>query len=481
MSPSADWSALYPEIVVGAAAILIFLLDAVFWPRRSSRGIGYICLCVSLIALCLELMEWNQEVSSEAFGGMYARDAFSSFFHVLLLGVTVLTVLLALQYLPRDVSSEFYPLLLVASLGTMISVAATNLVLVYVGLELTTLSLCVLSVYAARPAHGVESAAKLYVMGAIGSGVVLYGGSLVYGAVGSTGLRELAVHLLNSGAGDPLLLSGLAFLLVGLCVKIAAVPFHMWAPDVRHGVSAPVAGFISVAPGAAALAILMRFFLYGFEQLSDRWVPAIVVLAIATMLGGYLLAMNQRNLKRLLAYAFLAQGGFALMGIAAANPNGVVGAVFQICVSGLAATGCYALLVMCRRPAEDDTEIGDYAGLAHRHPGIALIFALLLLNLAGLPPSAGFASRFLLMGAAADAGQFVLVVVAALTTLFSAYVACRLVVYVYMRPAAPAPLEVRISPEPMAVLLLTATGTLALGLFPDILIGIVRSSVVSVM
>ena len=481
MNLAADWSVLSPEIVIGSAAVLIFLLDAVFWPRQSSRGIGYICLCVSLIALCLELMEWNQEVNAAAFGGMYARDAFSSFFHVLLLGVTVLILLLALQYLPRDACSEFYPLIMIASLGTMVSVAATNLVLVYVGLELTTLSLCVISVYAARPGHAVEAAAKFYVMGALGSAVILYGGSLVYGAVGSTGLRELSVHLLSSGAGDPLLLGGLAFLLVGLCVKAAILPFHMWAPDVRHGASAPVAGFLSVAPGAAALAVLMRFFLFGAEQLTHRWVPAIAVLAIATMVGGYLLAMNQRNLKRLLAYAFLAQGGFVLMGIAAVNPDGVVGAVFQICVSALAAAGCYSLLVMCRRPVEDETEIGDYAGLAHRHPGIALIFALLLLNLAGLPPSAGFASRFLLMGAAAQAGQFVLVAVAALATVLSAYVACRLIVSVYMRPAAAAPVDVRIAPEPMAVLLLTATATLALGLFPDILIGIVRSSIVSVM
>jgi NADH-quinone oxidoreductase subunit N len=481
MSLTADWSLLSPEIVVGAAAILIFLLDAVFWPRQSSRGIGYICLCVSLIALCLELMEWNQEVNAEAFGGMYARDAFSSFFHVLLLGTTVLTVLLALQYLPRDARSEFYPLIMIAGLGTMVSVAATDLVLVYVGLELTTLSLCAICVYAARPGHAVEAAAKFYVMGALGSAVILYGGSLVYGAVGSTGLRELTVHLLSSGSGDPVLLSGLAFLVAGLCLKAAVLPFHMWAPDVRHGVSAPVAAFLSVAPGAAALAVLMRFLLLGFEPLADRWVPAIAVLATVTMVGGYLLAMNQRNLKRLLAYAFLAQGGFVLMGIAAANPDGVVGAVFQICVSALAAAGCYSLLVMCRRPAEDETEIGDYAGLAHRHPGLGFIFALLLLNLAGLPPSAGFASRFLLMGASAAAGQFVLVAAAGLATVFSAYVACRIIVNVYMRPASPAPVELRISPEPMAVLLLTATGTLALGLFPDVLIRIVRSSVVSVM
>ena len=482
MNLAADWSFLFPEVVVALAAILLFLLDAVFWPRRSSRSIGYVCLCASLIALCLELNEWNQEINIAPFGGMYARDAFSSFFHIFLLGATVLTVLLALQHFSDGYRGEFFPFLMVAILGAMVTVAATNLVLAFVGLELVTLTLCVLSAYCRGSGYVSESSAKFFVLGVLGSGFILYGGGLIYGAVGSLGLKELSLHLLAAdGMDDPLLLAGAGFLLAGLCSKAAVVPFHAWAPDVRQGVIVPVACFFSIVPGAAVIAVLMRFFLYGFEHVADQWVPVMACLAIATIVGGYLLALNQRNLKRLLAYVFVAQVGFALIGTAAANTQGVVGAVFQICVSGMTAGGCYALLAMCSRANEDETEIGDYAGLAHQHPAIALIFVLLLLALAGLPPAAGFIGRFLLMGAVAQAGQPILVAVTAGVVLLSAFVACRFAVYIYMRPAPPNPLVVKITPEAMAVLLLTALCTLALGLFPDMFIGIIRSSVVAVM
>ena len=484
MSDELNWVALYPELALAGFSAVLLLMEAVFWPRRSTSNMGYLSLFGCLIALTLSLVEWGRGESLPALYGMVVLDPYATFFDILLLSGTILSLLLALQYLPdrEQNRGEYYPLFLLATLGMMLMATAADLLVLFLGLELTALTLCVLAGMEWRSGVANEAGLKFYLLGALASGFFLYGTSLIYGEVGSTNLQALVDHLQETGGEEfGLLLPGMALMAVGFAFKISAVPFHMWAPDTCQGTPTPVTAFLMIGPKVAGFAAFARVFLYGLGALEEIWKPLLWALAAATMVGGNLMALNQREFKRLLAYSGIAHSGYALIGLVAANPTGLAGTLFYLFAFVLANTGGLAVLVICHRREEVHTELSDYRGLGFRHPWLGLIMAISMFSLAGMPPTVGFWGRFYLLSAAVEAGQINLALVGALSSLLAAYCHLRVVVSIYQRPIEDRPFQLSIAPGALAVLLLTGLGALGLGLLPALLVNAVRATVISIM
>jgi NADH-quinone oxidoreductase subunit N len=485
MQSGFDWAILAPELTLAGFALLALLMEGLFWPRRSAVNLGYLSLLGCLVALSLALVEWTEERNAQELNGMLLADPYSTFFDILLLCSAVFALLLALQHLPhsdRD-RGEYYPLFLLATLGMMATVAAGDLVLLFVGLELTSLCLYVLVGTEWRLRSANEVSLKQLISGMLGTGLLIYGIGLIYGETGSTGLRDLEIYLREIDAHEwGLLLPGLGLVLAGLAVKIGIAPFHMWAPDVYQGTQAPVTAFLLLGPKLVGGAVLGRLLLYALVSLEDVWMPVLWGLSAASMIGGYLLALNQRNLKRVLAYAGVSQSGFALLGLVAANESGLTGMLFHLVACALANVGVIAALVTCHRGEEEGAELGDYRGLGSRHPWLALGLALSMIGLAGLPPTAGFMGRVLLLSAALEAGYLGLALLGSLGCLLGIYVHLRVVVGMYMQSAdAERTISVIVAPEALVVLLLAVVGTIGLGLWPSSLLDVVRAALMAIM
>jgi len=482
MDPELKWVAIYPELALAALIVVVLCLEVVCWPRRATNSVGYLTLCGSLAALTVSLMEWDQTLIIQAFYGMILLDAYTTFCDILVLACTIFTLLLSLHHSPGekpDRGREYYLLLLLAALGMMFVVCAADLLVVFLGLELMSLALYALVGSAWRSTDSGKTGLKYFLVGVFASGFSLCGMALIYGAAGSTNLQTLGVYLLDSDLREhSLLFPGMALLLVGFGCKVAVVPFHMWTPDLHQKTPAPVTAFLSTAPKVAGFAVLARIFLYGFESLTDDWRPLLWGLAVLGMVGGNLLALNQRDPKRMLAYSSIAHTGYVLVGLVAANPEGVAGALFHLCAYTLTSMGSFAVLVVCQRK-EGRTEIRDYSGLGFRHPLLGMALALLLLSLAGLPPTAGFVGRFYLFSAAVEAGFTGLAAIGVLSGAMSAYCCFKMVASMYMRRTDPEPPAVAMAPEALAVVLLAVLGTLGLGLAPGGLMEVVDAVAIS--
>lgn len=484
MQSGFDWAILAPELTLAGFALLALLMEGLFWPRRSAANLGYLSLLGCLVALSLALIEWTEEGDQQGLNGMLLADPYSTFFDILLLCGTVFALLLALQHLPhtdRD-RGEYYPLFLLSTLGMMATVAAGDLVLLFVGLELTSLCLYVLVGMEWRLQLANEASLKQLISGMLGTGLLIYGIGLIYGETGSTGLRDLEIHLRQIDAREwGLLLPGLGLVLAGLAVKIGIAPFHMWTPDVYQGTPAPVTAFLLLGPKLVGGAVLGRLLLYALASLEEIWMPVLWGLSAASMVGGYLLALNQRNLKRVLAYAGVSQSGFALLGLVAANESGLAGMLFHLVACALANVGAIAALVICHR-GEEGAELGDFRGLGSRHPWLALGVALSMIGLAGLPPTAGFMGRVLLLSAALEGGYLGLALLGSLGCLLGIYVHLRVVVSMYMQSAdADRTVAVIVAPEALVALLLAVLGTVGLGLWPSSLLDVAGAALIAIM
>lgn len=478
------WAAVYPELTLAGLVLLLLLLEAVCWPRRPRLSLGYLSLCGCLLALSLALVAWGQDADQQVLHGMVLLDAYAVFFDILLLAGTALVLLLSMLPLVDSGShiEERFPLLLLSTLGMMVMACAGDLILLLAGMELMWLALTVLAGMEWRRPAANEASIKLFVAGAFASGLLFYGASLIYGEVGSTGLSALAEHLRSTDrAAWGLLLPGMGLLFAGLAVKVGLAPFHMWAPDALQGTAAPVAALLSCGSKAAGFAALGRILLCTTGVDEQAWMPLLQWLAGATAVGGYLLALNQRNLRRTLAYAGVAHSGYILLGFTAVSYTGLTAALFHLVGYGLAAIGSLALLVVCRCGEEGNAELEDYRGLAFRHPWLGAAMTLFMLSLAGLPPTAGFMGRLYLLNALVEAGQIHLALGALLGALLGAYVHLKVVVQLFMADPGDGMSTVAAPPEGLAVLLLTALGTLGLGLWPGPLIDAVRSAVIAVM
>ncbi len=465
----ADLFALLPELVLTALAMVLLVAGGI--RGRSHAGLGTFAI-VSLIATGAALAWVAPEVDGTArfFFGMFAVDHFAVFFKVLFLLTAGLAVLLSLDYLERyDYRpGEYHSLVLFATVGMMVMASGTNLAVIYVALELMALSTYILAGYFRREVKSHEAATKYFVLGALSSGILLYGLSLLYGSLGTLDLDALATALRAGPASKPALI-GMALLACGFLFKVAAVPFHVWTPDVYEGAPTPITAFMSVGPKAAAFAIFLRVFGGGLAPLAADWRWLLGAAAVLTMVWGNVAALTQDNVKRMLAYSSIAHAGYALLGLIAGTAFGVQGVLFYMLVYTLTNLGAFGFVILLESKGFAGETVADYAGLARRHPVAAFGMLLFMLSLGGIPPTAGFMGKLYLFAAAVQAGYVWLVVVAVIMSAVSLYYYMRIVLQMYLREGdeeGAEPASLVSSPWTVRVVTALAVAVLVIGVYP---------------
>ena len=436
-SPGGLMAALLPELVLGGWSLVVLLLTA--WRHQGeadSRLAGWVTLAGLLLALGATCWLWVGGASAAGIPHMVAVDGWRFAGSALILVVSIGVTLLSLGYLPREgmLAPEYYVLLLLATCGLTLMAAATDLMLLFLGLELMSVAVYVLAGYDRRSRESAEGALKYFLIGAFASGFLLYGIALVYGATGTTNLVLAGAQL---GERLPLLAGlGLGLLLIGLAFKVAAVPMHAWAPDVYDGSPTPVTTFMAAGVKAAAFLAFARILATAFPAAIDAWRPAIFGLATITMVVGNLVALRQRSLKRLLAYSSVAHAGYLLAALWPGTPAGST-AVLTYLVAYLPTTvAAFGLLQAVGRNGERDVTLDRLAGLSRERPWLAFGLAIALLSLLGFPGTLGFIGKWTILGALVAAGQGFLAVVLVLTSVVSAGYYLPVVMAMYMRPPA---------------------------------------------
>jgi len=463
--PVISLRAIAPVTVVAAAACLLLLLD-LLPPRGRKDHLGVVGLAGVVLSMILTLSLWGSD--ERAFNGMVRLDGFALFFNLVIGFATGLVLLLSLDYLRRQgmESGEFYILVLFAGVGMMLMAAAGDLIVVFLGLEIMSLSLYVLAGWFEGRLEAGEAAMKYFLLGAFASGFFLYGIALIFGATGSTNLDRIGVAVAGGAARDPLLLIGLGLLVVGFGFKISAVPFHMWAADVYQGAPTSVTALIATGSKAAAFAALLRVLLSALRPAQPDWTMLMWWLAVLSMTVGNVVALAQQNIKRMLAYSSIAHVGYILVGVVAGGALGGGSVLFYLLVYTFTTAGAFGVLLLLERQGREAVDVSDLAGLATRHPVLALTFSVFLLSLIGIPPTAGFVGKFYLFGAAVRTGFLWLAVIGVLNSAIAAYYYLRLIVYMYMRDPEGAP-TVLVPSFPAGLALAVALwGVVQLGVLP---------------
>jgi NADH-quinone oxidoreductase subunit N len=472
--PIPDIRGYLPELILLFWGCTVLLLDLVL--RRQQKlaitAFSFVGVILALLS-CLPLV--GTEVTT--FSGMYVLDGFSLFFKVLFLLVAALTILISPRYLViEDIPvGEYYALVLFSTIGMMIMAAATDVLAIYIGLELMSLAIYTLAGFIKRDPKSTEAAMKYFLMGSFSSGILLYGLALLYGLTGSTQVDVMVVQVAQL-ENNPALILAIVLLIGGLGFKIAAVPFHMWAPDVYEGAPHSVVGFISVGSKAAAIAALMRIFLVALEPAKDQWEPLLWAISLLSMVIGTLVAIAQNNIKRMLAYSSVASAGYMLIGIITGTEIGLASVLVYAMSYVFMNIGAFALVVLlCRRGERGDT-IDEFTGLARVSPMASASLVIFFLSLTGLPPTAGFIGKFYLFASAIQAGYIGLAVVGVLSSAISLYYYFSVIMQMYMQEA---PKEHGLSPTPgiAVALILMVAGTLVFGIFPGPLINAAKAAV----
>jgi NADH-quinone oxidoreductase subunit N len=473
----ADVIALLPEILLTATAVTVLLWDVLAprpWrPAMSLLALGGVIAAAAALAAVGE--------RPPAFGGTYVRDGLTQTWQMVALLATGAAVLLGGDYLRRLglERGEYHALVLFAAVGAMVMAAASDLLLLFLGLETLSVPLYVLAAFRRGWLPSQEAGLKYFLLGSFASALFLYGVALLFGAAGSTALEAVAAAV--QGGVTPLLAGGVALVTMGLAFKAALVPFHVWVPDVYEGSPLPVTAFMAVIAKVGAFAALLRTLGQGVPALAPQWTALLAVLAGATLLVGNLVALAQRSLKRLLAYSSIAHAGYLLMGVAA-GPLGVGAATFYLVAYLFMTLGAFAVALLCHRDGEEVDRIEALRGVGRRSPAVGAAMALFMAALAGFPPTAGFVGKLYLFQAALQAGQGWLVLVGALTTVVSAYYYLRVPYLMFVEEPAPdrsveAPasgVTVAAARGTTAVVLVAAAAVLLLGVFPGALVDSVR-------
>jgi NADH-quinone oxidoreductase subunit N len=413
-----DFLLLVPELVLAGGAMLM-LMAGVFLGAGTSRMVNAWCVLVLVAAgVALIAVPAGRHV---LFDGSFVLDDFARFLKMLTLIGSAGALVLSLDWMTIEKQQrfEFGSLFLLSTLGMLVLISAGDLIALYLGLELMSLSLYVIAASNRENVKSTEAGLKYFVLGALSSGMLLYGASLIYGFTGTVDFIGIA-RATHTGASIGLIF-GLVFLFVGFCFKISAVPFHMWTPDVYEGAPTPVTAFFAAAPKVAGIAIFVRAAVMAFPGIVHEWQQIVVFVSIASMALGSFAAIGQRNIKRLMAYSSIGHMGFALVGLAAGTPAGVEGVLIYMSIYVAMTLGSFAVILAMRRGGLAVENISDLSGLARTHPTMAFFFAMLMFSLAGIPPLAGFFAKFYVFLAAIDAGLFTLAVIGVLTSVVGAY------------------------------------------------------------
>jgi NADH-quinone oxidoreductase subunit N len=485
-TPDIEYSAMLPELLLIGGAMLILLVASMM--RRRPRGLWpaltILTGAASLVAAIWLWSDVRDDGPRRIVANALVVDGFAVFFMVLVSITVILGTLLATTYLDRERvdGPEFYVLMLLSASGGVVMASANDLIVLFLGLEILSIALYVLAAFSIRRVESREAGMKYFVLGAFSSALFLYGIALVYGATGSTNLQEIRAFLGgNLAPNSGVLLGGAALLLVGLGFKVALVPFHTWTPDVYQGAPSPATGFMAAVAKAAGFAGLLRVFFSTFSTLSVDWRPVMWALAVATLLVGSVLAVVQNDVKRMLAYSSISHAGYVLIGLQAANEEGIAGALFYLLAYTFMVLGSFAIVTVMGGKDDANHDLSAYRGLAARRPALALAFTVLLLAQAGVPFTTGFLAKFYVISAAVEAESYALALIAMLSAVIAAFFYLRVTVLMYSPPENAVEAEAHggglAVPGAAAVAVTAAVAfTVAFGLIPSPMISFARDA-----
>jgi NADH-quinone oxidoreductase subunit N len=470
MNPG-DLLRILPEIVLTLTGVLVMLVDATLpqgWPRRS---LGWVAAFGTMFALWTSI--WQLALPpGTGFYGTVETSPFTVFFHTLICAIVLVTLLLALDTLPADShhQGEYYALVVFGAVGMCLLTSAVELLVVFIALEISSISTYILAGYRKQTGRGPEAAIKYFLLGSFATAFLLYGIALIYGATGTTQMYEIA-HALSSGTTEPLVVASLALMLVGILFKVSAAPFHVWTPDVYEGAPSPVGALLSTAPKAGAFALLLRVVYEVFPAQRGLWAPLLWGVAVLSMTVGNLAALRQQNVKRMLAYSSIAHAGYLLAAFAGAGANGIAAASFYIAAYSAMNVGIFAVVTLVSGYEEKLPLIQDFRGLMYRSPFLGGLLIFFLVSLVGIPFTGGFFGKFYSFSAAVNGGAVWLAIIGLLNSGIAAAYYLRLAFVSAQRPteetvSTPASFLPQVGVAVGAALLFAAAATFVLGVVP---------------
>ncbi|MDD2581142.1 MAG: NADH-quinone oxidoreductase subunit N [Desulfuromonadaceae bacterium] len=470
--PVVNMTPILPEIALSVLAMALLLIN-VFAPSGGQKSyLAYISFIGIVATAVLVGSGWGNHI--ESFGGSVVLDNFAVFFKMTFLVTAGLTVLITDKYMEREGCNhgELYPLILFAVVGMMLMASGTDLMTIFLGLELMSVTLYVLAGFNRANKKSNEAGLKYFLLGCFSTGFMLYGMALIYGTTGTTRLYKIAevVGQMTHPSGNIMLVAGMLLMMTGFAFKIAAVPFHMWTPDVYEGAPTPMTAFMSAGPKAAGFAALLRLFLVALPALQVEWSQVLWVLAVLTMTVGNITALRQENIKRLLAYSSIAHAGYALVGFTAGNGTGTAGILFYMLSYSFMNIGAFAVIILVAKKGETNGNVSDFAGLGFKRPVLALAMTLFLFSLAGVPPAAGFIGKFYLFSGAVQQGYIWLAIIGVLNSAASAYYYLRIMVFMYFKESTEEFEWVHVSAPVALALVIAVAGTLIPGIVPSVIL-----------
>lgn len=483
ITPEINWTVLGMPAFLMIWAMLVLIVDMFTSDRR-------VLLTLSLIGLgvtaALGALDYGSTISG--FSDMLVFDKFGVLVNWILLAGTALTLLIAFDYMPRQNLSqgEFYPLVLFATSGMLFLVQSTDLVTIFIGVETLSIALYVLTGFAVPQFKSGEAAIKYLLLGGFAAGFLVYGIALIYGMTGKTNLAQIANELstwqsTGKAIDDPILLAGVGFVLIALGFKVSMFPFHAWTPDVYEGAPTPVTAYMSVATKGAAFAAMLRFLNVAFPALKPEWQLLFGLFAAATMAYGNIVAVAQSNLKRMLAYSSIAHAGYMLLGVLAASEKGISAFTVYLLAYTLTNLGAFAVLIALENRGMPVFELSDLRGLGKRSPLLALAMTVFMFSLAGVPPTAGFASKFGIFRAAWDANLDYLAIIGVVTSVISAFFYLRVIVTMWMRDAEATESQPTYATASLSLGVIVAViGIIAVGILPNIFTDLAKALVLTV-
>jgi NADH-quinone oxidoreductase subunit N len=454
-----------PEIILSVVGIIIMFADPLMNERSSRRPLGILGFIGTLAALAASFYQFGHQGLS--YFNVVRVDTFSIFFHVVVIAISGVAILASLDYLDNEGirAGEYYGLILFGTVGMCLMSSAIELLMLFIALEISSISTYILAGFRRRVAASTESSLKYFLLGSFATGFFLYGVALIYGATGSTNINIIAGELMT-GVAPSIAYLALALMFVGMGFKVASAPFHVWTPDVYEGAPAPVVALMSTGPKAAAFALMLRVLFGSFDALAAWWLPLVWVSAALSMTIGNVGALMQNNVKRMLAYSSIAHAGYVLVAFASRNDIGIAAAIFYAAAYAAMNVGAFAVVSYFGSAGERYTSIDDYAGLGRRSPVLAFTLSIFLLSLIGIPATGGFFGKLLVFNAALKANLVWLTIIGVVNSAIAAYYYLRLIVVMYMRDGDDSVPLVRVPAAVTAALAIAAGITIYLGVMP---------------
>jgi NADH-quinone oxidoreductase subunit N len=473
-----NMAAVMPPLVLSCFGMALLMIS-VFSRRGATSHVAWISVVALVVTGVVSVAYWNNP--QFGFTGAVALDNYATFFNIIFLLAAGLTILMSDEYLKREgyPIGEYYPLILFTTAGAMMMASGTDMMTIFLGLEVLSISLYVLAGLFRGQLRSNEAGLKYFLLGAFSTGFLLYGMALLYGVSGTTNIADMGMYLSADPAllTNPMTVAGMLLMSVGFLFKIAIVPFHMWTPDVYEGAPTPVTAFMSAGPKAAAFAAFVRIFILALGGMQDQWTSLLWVLAVLTMTVGNVMAIYQTNIKRILAYSSIAHAGYALVGLVAATQIGISGILFYMLAYTFMNIGAFAILVLAGKKGEENLTLEGFSGFGYKRPFLGVAMAIFLFSLMGIPPTAGFAGKFYIFAGAVEAGFIWLAVLGVLNSAISLYYYLRIMVYMYFRDPAEDYAWVSMNTGAMISIVVAIIGVFYLGVLPSAVMDMARMAI----